>query len=99
MIDAKSRYAGVGHATFEAPDGSQAIYLRRRFLPDPDSLPSFQSVDARAFATRLDLVAARALGDAFLFWRICDANAAMNPFELVSEHDGALRIPSTLGPA
>src|ERR1700736_3802999 len=99
MLDAQSRYAAVGHDTFEASDGTRAIYLRRRFLPDPQSVPSFRSVDAKAMATHLALVAAASLGDAFLFWRICDANAAMNPFDLVAERAGRLMIPSPIGPS
>ncbi|HTJ25705.1 MAG TPA: hypothetical protein VMA36_06015 [Candidatus Limnocylindria bacterium] len=97
MLDPKSRYAAVGHETYEAPDGSRAIYLRRRFLPDADEIPAFRSVDASRFAQRLDLVAARTLGDAFAFWQLCDANAAMNPFDLVAECGGRLRVPSTPG--
>jgi nucleoid-associated protein YgaU len=41
---------------------------------------------------RLDLIAARTLGDPLLFWRIADANDAMNPFDLLTRR--ALRIPT-----
>ena len=51
-------------------------------------LPPGPSPRVRAF------VAAQALGDAFQFWRICDANEAMNPFDVVAERAGVLRIPS-----
>jgi hypothetical protein len=42
---------------------------------------------------RLDLIAARALGDAEHFWQVCDANNAMNPFDLTAEVGSTLRIP------
>ncbi len=42
---------------------------------------------------RLDQIAARTLGNAEHFWRICDANNAMNPFDLTDEPGRKLRIP------
>jgi nucleoid-associated protein YgaU len=41
---------------------------------------------------RLDLIAARTLGDPLLFWRIADANLALDPFDLV-EPGRALTVP------
>jgi hypothetical protein len=41
---------------------------------------------------RLDLLTHRALADPLQFWRIADANDAINPFDL--EEDGRpLRVP------
>lgn len=42
---------------------------------------------------RLDLIASRTLGNPEHFWRICDANNAMNPFDLTAEIGRTLRIP------
>jgi nucleoid-associated protein YgaU len=44
---------------------------------------------------RLDLIAFRTLGDPEIFWRICDANDAMNPFDLVADGEigRKLRVP------
>jgi hypothetical protein len=42
---------------------------------------------------RLDLIAARFFGDPEHFWRICDANNAMNPFDLTDGIGQRLRIP------
>ena len=94
MIDADSRYSGVGTTTIEAEEGRSVLYLRRRLLPSSASIDSSRSLQALGERNRLDLVAFRALGDAFAFWRICDANDALNPFELVAERAGRLRIPS-----
>jgi hypothetical protein len=42
---------------------------------------------------RLDLITARTLGDPEHFWRVCDANNAMNPFDLTAEIGRRLRVP------
>jgi hypothetical protein len=42
---------------------------------------------------RLDLIAARTLGDSEQFWRVCDANDAMDPHELTAEPGRAVRVP------
>jgi hypothetical protein len=42
---------------------------------------------------RLDNIAARHLGDPTQFWRICDANLALRPDELVETPGRVLDIP------
>ena len=42
---------------------------------------------------RLDLIAARTVGASEHFWRICDAENAMNPFDLEAEPGRRLRVP------
>jgi hypothetical protein len=44
-------------------------------------------------AERLDNITARHLGDPEQFWRLCDANNAMHPDELIAEIGRRLRIP------
>jgi len=80
------RYATVDIATYEqvAPDGTRRLvrYYRRRFPPDPATMPML----ARHHVLpddRLDLISARYTGDPFGFWRICDANTALDPDDLV----------------
>jgi len=92
--DAEGRYAGVGTDVVELEDGTNVIYLRRRMVPAQERIGGRQTFDAAHLPERIDLVAAQALGDAFQFWRICDANEAMNPFDVVAERAGVLRIPS-----
>jgi hypothetical protein len=94
MIDSESRYARIGQATMDTGDGTRVMYLRRRMIADPETIPAVRSVYAMESKTRLDLLSALALGDAFAFWRLCDANGAMNPFEVVDECGGRLRVPS-----
>lgn len=94
MIDANSRYRSVGTATIEAESGRKVLYLCRRLLPVGASILSTRTIEATADAQRLDLVSWAVLGDAFAFWRICDANDGLDPFELVHERNGRLRVPS-----
>lgn len=81
------RYEGVEKAEVEVPDGEggrrTVRYLRRRRLPDPrDVRPlALHRVDA---ADRLDLVAARYLGDPLAAWQVADANVALDPEELTA---------------
>jgi hypothetical protein len=91
MFEHTSRYHGIPTATF-ADGESQIIYKLRRFLPQGESLPLLVTV-AVAGHDRLDLIAARTLGDAELFWRVGDANNAMNPFSLVAAPGTPLRVP------
>jgi hypothetical protein len=80
-IPPNSRYAEVGTAVLQAPDGREIVHLRRRFLPPPERLATAGWETVRD-GDRVDLVAARALGDPTAFWRLCDANLAFDPAEL-----------------
>ncbi|HEX6229564.1 MAG TPA: hypothetical protein VFZ41_08920 [Solirubrobacterales bacterium] len=91
MFDERSRYADVAEATVTLPDGREVAYKLRRILPPSASLPTLSEERVGA-ADRLDLIAARALGDPEQFWRICDANDALDPRSLIEE-GRALRIP------
>jgi hypothetical protein len=82
-----SRYAPLNTAVWQAPDGTRITYVERRICPQPDTLPLLVNAPVRP-GDRLDLLAARTLGDPLLFWRIADANAAMNP--------SALAVPGKL---
>jgi hypothetical protein len=78
-----SRYAGLEIAAIEI-GGQMVRYVRRRFVPDPASLAVIAEHTVLQ-AERLDHIAARYLGDPELFWRICDANRAGRPDELIEE--------------
>jgi hypothetical protein len=80
LFPLNSRYSGIDTATLGA--GAQTIvYIRRRFVPSPDKLTPIQEHTVKQ-GERLDNLAAQFLGDAELFWRLCDANGAMRPEEL-----------------
>jgi hypothetical protein len=91
MFEPTSRYASLETATYVAPDGQQYTYVRRRFLPQGENQPLLVEVTV-SDGDRLDLIAARTLGDPEQFWRVCDANNAMHPFDLVAEPGAVLRV-------
>jgi hypothetical protein len=76
-----SRYHGIGTATLETSDGRTIVYLRRRLVPPPERFETLQEHTV-AQGERLDLIAARYLGDPEQSWRLCDANGAVRPAEL-----------------
>ena len=92
MFEHTSRYDPIENAIHEAADGRHITYKRRRFLPQGEAMPLLAEVTV-GVDDRLDLVAARTLGDAEHFWQVCDANNAMNPFDLAAEVGRVLRIP------
>lgn len=91
-----SRYHGVATVTRETADGTVQVHLRRRFVPDPARLARLESHRV-VQGDRLDLLAARYLGDPELFWRICDGNGAIRPDELVELIGRRLRITQSAG--
>lgn len=86
-----SRYHATPVGTLALPDGRQVAYLRRRFVPRPDSLALLYTIRVEE-GDRLDNLAATHLGDPELFWRLCDANAATRPDELTAELGRELRV-------
>ena len=86
-----SRYSGVETATIETPEGKVIIFLRRRFLPQPERFALLQE-HVVLQGERLDNITARYLGDPEQFWRVCDANGAMRPDELTETVGRRLRI-------
>lgn len=91
-----SRYDGVEIATVDVPDGvggrRSVRYLRRRPLPDPATIRPL-ALHRAASDDRLDLVTARYLGDPSAFWRVADANAALDADDLVGpDADGDLVV-------
>jgi len=81
LFPASSRYYGIETATLVAADGKKISYIRRRFLPPPERLALLQE-HVVTQGERLDNITAHYLGDPEQFWRLCDANAAMQPEEL-----------------
>jgi hypothetical protein len=91
MLDPTSRYYTLATATYEDKQRGEITYIRRRFLPKQTALPTIAEVTV-AENDRLDLIAARTLGPPDQFWRVCDANNAMNPFALTDHVGRTLRI-------
>ncbi len=98
MFLATSRYTNIATSTFTLPDGRIISYVQRRFLPDSETLTTLTEYQVTQ-GDRLDNITARYLGDPEQFWRICDANAIMQPTSLTDEtHIGQrIRIPLPQG--
>ncbi|HEX3530692.1 MAG TPA: hypothetical protein VH988_26815 [Thermoanaerobaculia bacterium] len=80
MFEQNSRYVDIETATL-TEDGQTIAYVRRRFVPQAADLAAVGQVTVRQ-GDRLDLLAGQQLGDPELFWRIADANSAMDPLAL-----------------
>lgn len=91
MFEPTSRYARLKTATFTDHRGNAVTYVLRRFLPQGERQLLLVEVTVAA-GDRLDLIAARTIGDPEQFWRICDANNAMNPFDLADEPGDVIRV-------
>lgn len=81
LFPPNSRYYGIETAVLEQPDGTQAVFVRRRFVPPPEKFASLTE-HTIVQGDRLDNITAQYLGDPEQFWRVCDGNGAMRPEEL-----------------
>lgn len=86
-----SRYYGVQTASLVTADGTMVVHVRRRFVPAGDRFTVVQEHRVTA-GERLDHLAATYLGDPEQYWRLCDANDAVRPDELVERLDAVVRI-------
>ena len=84
MFDPNSRYFKLETAKLTKPDGQEVAYKRRRFLPRAERMPKLAEVTV-VEGDRIDMITARVLSDSEQFWRIADANNAMDPQDLTSE--------------
>lgn len=78
---ANSRYHGTEVTTLEQSNREPVAYLKRRFVPDPERFAVIREHTV-VEGDRVDNLAAQYLGDAELYWRLCDANGVMRPGEL-----------------
>ncbi|MDI3560163.1 LysM domain-containing protein [Bradyrhizobium sp. Arg816] len=90
-IPPTSRYYGLMVLKLNASSDHAIAYLARRFVPPADVFTLLRTHTA-VEGERMDLIAARELGDPGAFWRICDANDAMRPDDLTAVPGRTLRI-------
>jgi len=88
---ATSRYAGVEKTSHVQPDGTTVVYLKRRFLPPADRFTVLHEHVVKE-GERLDNITAQYLGDPEQFWRVCDANEAMQPEALTETPGTSVKI-------
>ena len=94
---ADSRYAGVAFGLYQqSPNDPGIAYVLRRFIPQQRDIPA-QFEHIVSAGERPDLLAAQVFGDAELYWRIADANAVTDPFELVDTLAARVIIPTAPG--
>ncbi|WP_186294292.1 LysM domain-containing protein [Bradyrhizobium guangdongense] len=86
-----SRYYGLDTTALTSADGRTIKYLRRRFVPQASRFATIKE-HVVADNDRLDNLSARYIGDAELYWRLCDANNAIRPDELIETIGRTLRI-------
>jgi hypothetical protein len=93
-----SRYYGSKTLTYVTPAGETITYLARRIVPQPGA-PNFATVAQHTVkqGDRLDLIAAKYLGDPLIFWLVCDANGAIEPQELLATPGRVLNITTPQG--
>lgn len=91
LFPTNSRYQYIETTKLVHPDGNELVYLKRRFVPQPERFALLQE-HVVAEGDRLDNVTALYLGDPEQFWRVCDGNRAMRPDELTEEIGRRLRI-------
>jgi hypothetical protein len=86
-----SRYYSVGTAVYTRADGEDVVYLRRRFVPQPEGFHVLQE-HVVTEGERHDTLAGQILGDPEQFWRLCDANGVLRPEELTERPGRRVRI-------
>jgi hypothetical protein len=92
MLFKGSRYQNVATNTITNAAGQQIVYLEIRFIPETDGVVGYTVKQG----DRLDLISNRSYRDPQHFWRICDANLAMWPDDLLIVNN-TLEIPPSEG--
>ncbi len=91
MFEHTSRYYHLTDRVYETAGGRQIVYRTRRFVPKQQAGPVIAEAMTVA-GERPDLLATRTIRQPELFWRLCDANQVMNPFELASGERRRVRV-------
>ncbi|HYC93813.1 MAG TPA: hypothetical protein VEO54_31710 [Thermoanaerobaculia bacterium] len=88
-----SRYAKVEEARLTTSDGREVAYKKTRFIPVTTGRFGHMVDEGE----RLDHIAWRYYRDPERFWRLCDANAALWPDDLVAEPGRTIVVPPSEG--
>jgi hypothetical protein len=81
MFASNSRYYSLTTFTVTPPGGAPIVVVTPH-LPNPLQLAGYHRT---VQGDRLDLLAARYLGDPTVFWKLCDSNNAPAPDALAAE--------------
>jgi len=93
-----SRYYNSATLQYTAPNGQVIAYLARRIVPQSGT-PNYATVAQHVVkqGDRLDLIAAKYLGDPLMFWLLCDANGAIRPNSLIATPGSVVAITMPQG--
>lgn len=91
MFPITSRYYNIATSKIDTPDGRTIVYLARRIVPPPERFSTLLEHTVTD-GERLDQISAQFLGDPEQFWRIADANNAMQPDDLTQPSGRKIRI-------
>jgi len=91
MFSQTSRYYGLPILKWKAKDGTEVAYVSRRFLPEGSEF-DLLLLHRVTEGERLDTITAKYLDDPEQFWRVCDANEVMSPFDLTNPIGQEIRI-------
>jgi hypothetical protein len=91
--DTSSRYYGLPVLEFTTPGGAVIRYMKRRFIPDAALFPTLTTHQVQQ-GDRIDVLAARYLGDPLQYWRIADANLAVRPDDPLNPAAPPVQPPS-----
>lgn len=90
-FSANSRYSGLETGEWTRADGLPVLYVKQRFIPSPENFATLHEHRVEE-NDRLDNIAAKYFSDPEMYWRLCDANGAMNPSELTVIAGRRLRV-------
>lgn len=79
----ESRYYGRPLQSLTNSSGTQISYVSRRFIPPPADYTVLQLYRVGQ-GDRIDVIAAALLGNPLSYWQLCDANAAIEPPDVVA---------------
>ncbi|MBI3230614.1 MAG: LysM domain-containing protein [Burkholderiales bacterium] len=71
-----SRYYNTATSSMVDENGREVTYLQRRFFPQPERFSTLQE-HVVTQGERIDQITAKYLSDPTAFWRLLDANRAM----------------------
>src|SRR5580700_5627419 len=91
MFAARSRYASLPTSTYTTPGNQVISFVTRRFLPQPGGF-TLLLLHTVTDSDRLDNITNQYLDDPQQFWRVCDANDVLAPFDLTNTVGSTIRI-------
>jgi hypothetical protein len=86
-----SRYNAIPTLSYTFTDGREVAYLSRRVVPQPGRYTTL-ATHTVVQGDRLDNLAAKHIGDPEQYWKLCDANGAVRPDELIETVGDKIRV-------